>query len=198
MYIPLYNKSYYSLLSSMLSIDDLVSFAVHHKISSMALTDDSMYGVMEFIKKCREHDIKPIIGLTVSLEEFVVVLYCKNYQGYQNLIKLSTIQNERVVTVNDLEQYSSDVICMLPFESRSHYSFCQNIYSDLYLGYHNKNEEREVLLETKNVVFFPLNLYLYKTDSDYLGYLYRIRDGKTVSDEVEYDLLNHELEIPIF
>ena len=115
MYIPLYNKSYYSLLSSMLSIDDLVSFAVHHKISSMALTDDSMYGVMEFIKKCREHDIKPIIGLTVSVEEFVVVLYCKNYQGYQNLIKLSTIQNERVVTVNDLEQYSSDVICVLPF-----------------------------------------------------------------------------------
>lgn len=196
MYIPLYNKSYYSLLSSMLSIDDLVSFVVHHKISGMALTDDSMYGVMEFIKKCREHDIKPIIGLTVSLEEFVVVLYCKNYQGYQNLIKLSTIQNERVVTVNDLEQYSSDVICVLPFESRSHYSFCQNIYSDLYLGYRSKNEEREALLETKNVVFFPLNLYLYKIDSDYLGYLYRIREGKTVSDEVEYDLLNHELEIP--
>ena len=49
MYIPLYNQSYYSLLSSMLSIDDLVSFAVHHKISSMALSDDTMYGVMEIL-----------------------------------------------------------------------------------------------------------------------------------------------------
>ena len=67
MYIPLYNKSNYSLLSSMLTIDDLVSFAVNHKISSMALSDDSMYGVMEFVKKCQKENIKPIIGLTITL-----------------------------------------------------------------------------------------------------------------------------------
>ena len=45
-------------------------------------------------------------------------------------------------------------------------------------------------------MFFPLSLYLHKEDSDYLTYLYKIRDGKTVSDEVGYDILNHELEIP--
>ena len=196
MYIPLYNKSNYSLLSSMLTIDDLVQFAVHHKISSMALSDDTMYGVMEFIKKCQKENIKPIVGLTITLDDFTLVLYCKNYTGYQNLIKLSTIQNERRVVIDELKQFSSDVVCILPFDSRSKYSLLMNIYSDIYLGYRNKNEEREALLETKNVVFFPLSLYLYKTDSDYLSYLYKIRDGKTVSDEVEYDLLNHELEIP--
>ena len=196
MYIPLYNKSNYSLLSSMLTIDDLVSFAVHHKISSMALSDDSMYGVMEFIKKCQKENIKPIIGLTITLEDFVVVLYCKNYKGYQNLIKLSTIQNERKVTVDELKSFSSDVISVLPFESRSKFSLAKEIYSDLYLGYSSKVEEKEVLLDTKNVVFFPLSLYLHKEDSDYLTYLYKIRDGKTVSDEVGYDILNHELEIP--
>ena len=133
MYIPLYNKSNYSLLSSMLTIDDLVSFAVHHKISSMALSDDSMYGVMEFIKKCQKENIKPIIGLTITLEDFVIVLYCKNYKGYQNLIKLSTIQNERKVTVDELKSFSSDVISVLPFESRSKFSLAKEIYSDLYL-----------------------------------------------------------------
>ncbi len=196
MYIPLYNKSNYSLLSSMLSIDDIISFAVHHKISSMALCDDSMYGVMEFIHKCKKNDIKPIIGLTVTLEEFVIVLYCKNYRGYQSLIKLSTIQNERVVSVDDLKMYSDEVVAVLPFDSRDKFSSLIDIYSDLYLGYCTKSEEKEVLLETRNVVFFPLHLYLYKTDSDYLGYLYRIRDGKTVSDEVSYDLSDHELEVP--
>lgn len=195
MYIPLYNKSNYSLLSSMLTIDELVSFAVHHKISSMALSDDSMYGVMEFIKKCQKEKIKPIIGLTVTLADFVIVLYCKNYQGYQNIIKLSTIQSERVVEVDDLKKYSSDLVGVLPFSSYDKYSLLVNIYSDLFLGYSNKQEEKVVLLETKNVVFFPLNLYLYRTDSDYLSYLYKIRDGKTVSDDVEYDILNHELEI---
>ena len=196
MYIPLYNKSNYSLLSSMLSIDDIISFAVHHKISSMALCDDSMYGVMEFIHKCKKNDIKPIIGLTVTLEEFVIVLYCKNYRGYQSLIKLSTIQNERVVSVDDLKMYSDEVVAVLPFDSRDKFSSLIDIYSDLYLGYRTKSEEKEVLLETRNVVFFPLHLYLYKTDSDYLGYLYRIRDGKTVSDEVSYDLSDYELEVP--
>lgn len=196
MYIPLYNKSNYSLLSSMLTIDDLVSFAVNHKISSMALSDDSMYGVMEFIKKCQKENIKPIIGLTITLEEFIIVLYCKNYKGYQNLIKLSTIQNERLVTVDDLKSFSSDVIAVLPFNYRNQYLVVKDIYSDLYLGYANKNEERELLLQTKDIVFFPLSLYLDKEDCDYLSYLYKIRDGKTVSDDVTYDILNHELEIP--
>lgn len=196
MYIPLYNKSNYSLLSSMLTIDDLVSFAVNHKISSMALSDDSMYGVMEFVKKCQKENIKPIIGLTITLEEFIIVLYCKNYKGYQNLIKLSTIQNERLVTVDDLKSFSSDVIAVLPFNYRNQYLVVKDIYSDLYLGYANKNEERELLLQTKDIVFFSLSLYLNKEDSDYLSYLYKIRDGKTVSDEVGYDILNHELEIP--
>lgn len=195
MYIPLYNKSNYSLLSSMLTIDDLVSFAVNHKISSMALSDDSMYGVMEFVKKCQKENIKPIIGLTITLEEFIIVLYCKNYKGYQNLIKLSTIQNERLVTVDDLKSFSSDVIAVLPFNYRNQYLVVKDIYSDLYLGYANKNEERELLLQTKDIVFFPLSLYLNKEDSDYLSYLYKIRDGKTVSDDVTYDILNHELEI---
>ena len=195
MYIPLYNKSNYSLLSSMLTIDDLVSFAVHHKISSIALSDDSMYGVMEFIHKCQKANIKPIIGLTITLDDFVVVLYCKNYRGYQSLMKLSTIQNERRIQIMDLQGFSKDVICVLPFESRDMYSSLQEFYSDLYLGYQNRSEEREVLLETRDVVFFPLNLYLYQTDSEYLGYLYRIRDGKTISDDVDYNLLGHELEI---
>ena len=195
MYIPLYNKSYYSLLSSMLSIDDIVSFAVNHKISSIALSDDTMYGVMEFIHKCYKVSIKPIIGLSIHLDDGEVVLYCKNYKGYQNLMKLSTIQSERVVLGDDLKKYCSDTICVIPYSSRSYYKGLSLVYEDLYLGYSSQSEEREVLLETKNVVFFPLNLYLNHTDSEFLDYLYRIRDGKTINDEVVYDLENHELEL---
>ena len=194
MYIPLYNKSNYSLLSSMLTIDDIVSFALHYKISSIALCDDSMYGVMEFIHKCRKQDIKPIIGLTVTLDDFIIVLYCKNYSGYQSLIKLSTIQNERVVTIDELDKYSNGLIAVLPFASREKYKVLRDLYDDFYLGYTNKSEEKELLLQTNNLVFFPLSLYLYQTDSEYLPYLFKIRDGKTASDEVFYDVSNHELE----
>ena len=193
MYIPLYNKSNYSLLSSMLTIDDLVNYAVDNKISSMALSDDTMYGVMEFIHKCQSKNIKPIVGLSVHLEEFSVVLYCKDYLGYQNLIKLSTIQNEGRVEMDDLIRYSSQLVSVVPYDSLSFFSKLKDVYSDIYLGYRNKSEERDALLETKNVIYFPLHLYLHKEDMEYLTYLYKIRDGKTVNDEVEYDILNHEL-----
>ena len=195
MYIPLYNKSNYSLLSSMLTIDELVEYAIQHKISSMALSDDSMYGVMEFIKKCESKKIKPIIGLAITLKDFEIVLYCKNYHGYQNLIKLSTIQNERVIDNDELKKFSSDLIAILPFSSKEYYSLTKDIYNNVFLGYSNKQEEKELLLETKNVVFFPLNLYMDKKDSEYLNYLFRIRDGKTINDEVDYNITKHELEI---
>ena len=62
MYIPLFNKSNYTMLSSLLKIDDIVNFAKNNNISSIALTDTNMYGTMEFIKKCESNNIKPIIN----------------------------------------------------------------------------------------------------------------------------------------
>ena len=116
MYIPLFNKSNYTILSSLLKIDDIVNFAKNNNISSIALTDTNMYGTMEFIKKCESNNIKPIVGLELVLEEFNILLYAKNYEGYKSLIKLSTIQNERKVTLDDLKEYNKEVISILPFK----------------------------------------------------------------------------------
>ena len=58
MYIPLYNKSNYTLLSSLLRIDDLVMYAKNNNISSIALSDSNMYATMEFIKKCEKEHIQ--------------------------------------------------------------------------------------------------------------------------------------------
>ena len=81
MYIPLYNKTNYTLLSSLLKIDDLINYASKNNINSIAITDETMYGVQEFIKKCNSNNIKPIIGLDVILSDFNIVLIAKNYQG---------------------------------------------------------------------------------------------------------------------
>ena len=106
MYIPLFNKSNYSLLSSLLRIDDIVEYAASSNISSIALTDTTMYGTMEFIKKCKEKNLKPIIGLNVILSDYNIILLAKDYKGYQSIIKLSTIQNERQVTKDDIEKFN--------------------------------------------------------------------------------------------
>mgnify|MGYP003420187992 FL=1 len=119
MYIPLFNKSNYSLLSSLLKIDDIINYAKENNISQISITDTNMYATMEFINKCKKENIKPIIGLHIILEEFQIVLFAKNYDGYKTLIKLSTIQNERKVTLDDLNNYHDEVIAVLPFISKA-------------------------------------------------------------------------------
>ena len=194
MIIPIYNKSNYTLLSSLLKIDDIISYAKKNNLPSISLTDSNMFGTMEFIHKCQKQDIKPVIGLEVNLEDFTIVIYAKNYEGYKSLIKLSTIQSERVVDIEDLKKYNKEVIVVLPFTYKDKFNLLGDIYIDLYLGFNSQLEEKESLIITKNIVFFRESLYLNKNDEEYLNYLYRIRDGKTITDEVEYDTKNHELD----
>ena len=195
MYIPLFNKSNYTMLSSLLKIDDIVNFAKNNNISSIALTDTNMYGTMEFIKKCESNSIKPIIGLELILENFNILIYAKNYEGYKSLIKLSTIQNERKVVLDDLKKYNKEVISILPFKYNKYYDELGKIYLDLYLGFSNKEELKESLIITKNIVFLREALYLNKQDKKVLPYLYCIRDGKTQDNINDYIVDNFELNI---
>ncbi len=194
MYIPLLNQSNYTLLSSLLKIEDIVLYAKNNKIPSIALTDTNMFGTMEFYKKCKAENIKPIIGLQIIIDSNYLVLYAKDYVGYQSLIKLSTIQNERIVTINDLKIYNKNLMAVLPFTSKELWDSLGEIFIDLYLGYSTKEEEVESRILTEKIVYFQKNLYVKEEDQDLLSYLLRIRDGKTILEEIDYDIKNHALE----
>ena len=195
MYTPLYIKTYYSLLSSLISIDKLIQYAKEHNFSSLAITDNNMFGTMEFYKKCNKVGIKPIIGLEILLENDIILFYAKDYQGYQTLTKLATIQATRKIEFTDIEKYHDAVIGIVPFAYHNTYTMIQPLISNLYLGYSTKKEEREALLITKNVVFLRKCLSIYEQDTEYLKYLYMIRDGKTIADDIHYEISNCSLDI---
>ena len=90
-YTPLYIKTDYSLLTSLIKIDDLIEFALKNNIKSLSITDDNLCGVIEFYNKCINNNIKPIIGLELKIKDVNLVLYCKNYNGYINLIKIMSL-----------------------------------------------------------------------------------------------------------
>ena len=195
MYIPLNNKTSYSLLSSLISIDDLINYAKKNNLKSIAIADENMYAVAEFITKCRNNDINPVVGLEIKTEDSKIVLYAKDYKGYQNLIKLSTISSKEKLTLEDLIEYNSNLIAVIPYKYKNDISKIEKIYEDTYLGYNNKEEELNALLLTKNVVFFRENLYLEENSKEELKYIYLIRDGKTSIDNIIYDIDNHSLNI---
>lgn len=101
----LHVHSHYSLLDGLGKIDDLLARTKELGMSSLAITDHgAMYGVVEFVKKAKEYDIKPIIGLEAYLapkghtnrrgkidaNPRHVSLLAQNNQGYKNLIQLTT------------------------------------------------------------------------------------------------------------
>lgn len=186
MYTPLYIKSNYSLLSSLVTIDKIIALCKSNNLKSIALCDDDMTSTMVFYKACLKNDIKPVIGMDIKIDDLSVLLYAKNYDGYKSLIKLSTIKCDRKIEIEDLKKYNNELICILPFTSIVHYEVMKNIYDDLYLGYQNLEEEKEVLKITKNIVFLNKILYINKEESSFLKYLYMIRDGKTISDDIPF------------
>ena len=105
-FVHLHNHSYYSLLQSPTSPELLAKTAKEQGSSAIALTDNGvMYGAIEFYKACKKHEIKPIIGMEAYIaprslykKEFksdgrpwTLVLLAETQEGYQNLLKLSSI-----------------------------------------------------------------------------------------------------------
>lgn len=186
MFTSLYVKTNYSLLSSLVSIDNLILYAVEHKLSALAICDDNMTSTKIFYDKCIKNNIKPIIGLDLKYNNSNILMYAKSFTGYQSLIKLSTISSERDITITDLETYNNDVVVVLPYKDFALYNELIRLYNNLYIGVLNKIEEKESYKVTKNVVFINKVLYLNKKHEKYLKYLFMIRDSKTIADEVTF------------
>lgn len=186
MFTSLYVKTNYSLLSSLVSIDNLILYAVEHKLSALAICDDNMTSTKIFYDKCIKNNIKPIIGLDLKYNNSNILMYAKSFTGYQSLIKLSTISSERDITITDLETYNNDVVVVLPYKDFALYNELTRLYDNLYIGVLNKTEEKESYKVTKNVVFINKVLYLNKNHEKYLKYLFMIRDSKTIADDVTF------------
>lgn len=180
MYIPLNIRTDYSLLYSMIKIKDLVKFAKENNLKALTITDDNMSGAMEFYLECTKNNIKPIIGLNIKYNDEKVILYAINYDGYVNLLKLSS--NE--ITKENLIKYNSNILCILPCSSRKIYNEIKDIYENLFVSYEN-NEEKEKI-KINNKLYMKEIRALNQDDLKYLNYLEAIKENKLVTFK-EYD-----------
>ena len=187
MFSPLYIKTNNTILSSIIKIDELITYAKNNNIKALSITDENMYGVMDFYKACINNNIKPIIGLNLK-SPLNLIIYAKDKIGYKNIIKLATLKTERELTVNDLAKHNDGLICVIPFISNKYYENLKKIYNDIYQGY-STTSEREVLTG-KNLVFVNEILYLEKNDKEFLKYALGIRDGINIS-EIKVNNDNH-------
>jgi DNA polymerase-3 subunit alpha len=107
-YVPLHVHSEYSLLDGAIRLPDLARRARELGLPAVALTDHgNLHGAVEFHDACVKEGVQPILGCEVymapgsRLEKqsrhglyeggYHLVLLAKDEQGWQNLMKLSSI-----------------------------------------------------------------------------------------------------------
>jgi len=127
----LHVHSHYSLLDGLPKIDELLDYVKESGMDSVALTDHgALYGAVEFFKKAKEREIKPIIGCemymafekmtqerpNIDAVRYHLLLLAKNEEGYRNLVKLLTkaylegFYYKPRIDDETLAQYSSGLI----------------------------------------------------------------------------------------
>lgn len=188
-YIPLNIKTHYELLSSLIKTEDLILYAKENNIKCLGITNTNMFNDIEFINLCYKNNIKPIIGVKFNIDNYNMLLYAKNYNGYVNLMNLVSINNIKCLTKDNLISYKSDLICVT--DDYSNYSIYSEIYECIYLSYKTLEERKKALLVSDSIVYINENLYIKESDKEYLKYLYLIKDGKTIDNINEYEFNNH-------
>ena len=105
-FVHLHNHSHYSLLDGLQKIQPMLDRVKEFGMTAVALTDHgTLSGVIDFYQQAQKRDLKPIIGMEAYVaarnhtdkdpqsdrRRFHLVLLALNNQGYQNLMRLTSI-----------------------------------------------------------------------------------------------------------
>ncbi len=133
MIVHLHTRSCYSLLSSTISIDNLIKESKKLGFKSVSLTDvHTMHGAMEFYKKCKQEGLKPLFGLECSVshqdEMMAVLILAKNDKGYQSLMKFSSIlsSGQAFLSYEQINTAKNDLFIIVYGEGGIFESLCVN------------------------------------------------------------------------
>ena len=169
----------YTLLNSLIKVDSLIEYGNKNNIKVFGILNDNLYSTMEFYTKCKSNNIKPIIGLIKKIDELEYYLYPKNYDGLKDLF------NDRF--------YTDNIVCVIPYKSKELYNKI-NI-KNKYIGYVNKDELKNSLSITNNVLSINKVYSIDKESAKYVNYLHMIDKGLTISDYSFIDYINNVLDV---
>ncbi len=125
-FVNLKVHSIYSILEGTLSIDRIIELAIEKGQKAVCLTDNNLYGSLEFSTKCVEMNIKPIIGCKLLLNHnntlllnnchlSITVLVCSEI-GYKNLLELTNNAESDngyyIIDIEEMKQFSKGLLCL--------------------------------------------------------------------------------------
>ncbi|MEG2457878.1 MAG: PHP domain-containing protein, partial [Bacilli bacterium] len=116
-------KTHYSLLSSLLNVDDVVSYAKINNIKYVSITDENMFGIMDAYYKLKEEGIELLPATSIKYKDISLNLYSTTYKGYTNLCNIVSVINiNGLITDEELIKYNSNIICVLDTNNISYFN----------------------------------------------------------------------------
>jgi len=120
-YIELHACSAFSFLRGASFPEQLAETAAELAMPAMALLDrNGVYGAQRFSVTAREHNVRPIIGCELSMEDGTILpVLVANRTGYKNLCQLLTqahLRSEKgkcAIQWNELPQFAEGLVALL-------------------------------------------------------------------------------------
>lgn len=142
-YTHLNVKSHYSLLNSLLKIDDIIELCEKHGYDILSVCDiNSTFGLSEMYYKAKGK--KVLLGVELIFDNDSYILYAKNYQGLETIYYLTSLVNSGELTYQHILDNCANLICILNVKSKAYIEY-----------YNNGNTERIIQLRYYfNEVYF--------------------------------------------
>jgi error-prone DNA polymerase len=121
--------TYHSLRYGTISVEDLVQSAHELGIDTLCLTDiNTITGIYEFFKLCKEAGIKPVVGMEIRQDdELLYIALAKNADGIAEINEMMTAYNCDHVPLPKTNPEFKNVFTIYPIENIPE-SFLENEY----------------------------------------------------------------------
>ncbi len=205
-FVNLHVHSHYSVLQAIPTVKEIIDKAKELEQPAVALTDiNNLFGVPEFQKTAAKSGVKPIFGVHIEIMEqsrfspqrkedppvtkHSLVLLAKNFQGYQNLLKIVSLGYDDgsfgrfCADKTLLQKYSSDIIALSSDNSGEMYKHavkgdfdamkkCADFYNGVFEEFYIEIQDRKNAddkIANKNLIAFARehNLPLAATNPVY-------------------------------
>lgn len=172
--------SSYEFLNSNIQIDRLINILKEDDQRSVAITDfNSMHGAYEFLQKAQTNDIKPIVGLEISIEDDFktsdIVLYAKSLKGFYFLSKLSSRISYKKTEVIPLSFLSDITDCIAVLKNDEGL----NIFENINISDEDKYTAHTVNSAYKKAYIRP-SYYYKKSDAAVVNVLNAIKENEKI------------------
>ena len=197
MFVNLITKSYYSISISAISIDEIINFAIKNKQQYVSLIDKNvMYGAIEFYTKAKKNNLRPIIGLNLTLNNNEIYLIALNNNGYLKLCKISSIIN--CFPSQDWMQHVTDDLIVISnqewlkkFNAKNKYLDCDlALHEALFAAKDDYEKYKAIIAIKNNQLYFDVN------DSNDLmnKYLWTQQQAQQIFTKLQLDNLANLLQ----